>query len=245
MVGRAAAVLRAPRVAAFVALAAALAAYYAGSESLWRAGRWWDIAWLSFVLIPAVFGLVWLVLPFVRARGLVAIALAFGAVAAIAEISGAGTVANFAKLGGITAAAFWFLGWFETLPWVVFVATLIPFVDAYSVWRGPTHDIVTKKKEIFTELSFLFPVPGEHAWANLGLPDLLFFALFLAACVRFGLRTSWTWLAMVASFGVTLALSVEFNRNGLAALPGLSIAFLAVNADLLWRALRAARAAPR
>ena len=239
--GRASSLLS-PRVAAFAALAAALAVYYAISESLWNAGTWWDIAWLSLVLIPAVFGLVWLVLPFVRARGLVAIALAFGAVAAVAEVSGAGTVANFAKLGGITAAAFWFLTWFETLPWVVFVAALIPFVDAYSVWRGPTRHIVTKKKELFTELSFSFPVPGEHAWANLGLPDLLFFALFLAAAVRFRLRTGWTWLAMVASFGVTLALSVEFNRSGLAALPGLSIAFLAVNADLVWRAMRRLRA---
>ena len=42
---------------------------------------------------------------------------------------------------------------------------------------------------------------------------------------------------------MTLALSVEFNRNGVAALPGLSIAFLAVNADLVWRAVRSARAA--
>ncbi len=223
---------------AFAALFAALIAYYAGSESLWKAGRWWDIAWLSFVLIPAVFGLVWLVLPLLGARGLLILALALGAVAAVADVSGAGTVANFAKLGGITAVAFWFLVWFENLPWVVFVAALIPFVDAYSVWRGPTHQIVTKKKEVFTELSFAFPVPGQHAWANLGLPDLLFFALFLAACARFQLRTGWTWLAMVASFGATLALSFEFDLSGLPALPGLSIAFLGVNADLVWRAVR-------
>jgi hypothetical protein len=72
----------------------------------------------------------------------------------------------------------------------------------------------------------------------------LFFALFLAAAARFYLRPGWTWLAMVASFGATIALAVSgaleriFNLGGLPALPLLSIAFLIVNADLLWRQLR-------
>jgi hypothetical protein len=99
------------------------------------------------------------------------------------------------------------------------------------------------RAEIFTNLSFAFPIPGEHASANLGLPDLLFFALFLAACVRYGLRTRLTWLAMAASFGVTLTLAVWLDIAGLPALPGLSIAFVAVNADLLWQRLRARPAA--
>jgi len=40
--------------------------YYAVHQSLWDASLWWDIAFLAFVLIPAVFGLVWLALPFWR-----------------------------------------------------------------------------------------------------------------------------------------------------------------------------------
>ena len=91
----------------------------------------------------------------------------------------------------MTLLAFWFLTFFERLSWVALVAVLIPFIDAFSVWRGPTHHIVTQRREVFTTLSFAFPVPGENASANLGLPDLLFFALFLAAAVRwFGLRVS-------------------------------------------------------
>src|SRR5205823_1759882 len=100
------------------------------------------------------------------------------------------------------------------------------------------HVIVTEKKEVFSNLSFAFPTPGEHTSANLGLPDLLFFALFLAATVRYRLRTGWTWAAMAASFGVTLALSVWLDLGGLPALPGLSIGFVAASADLLWRRLR-------
>ena len=56
------------RAAAFAALVAALAAYYAGSGSLWNASLWWDVAWLAVVLIPAVFAVVWFLLPVLRGR---------------------------------------------------------------------------------------------------------------------------------------------------------------------------------
>ena len=71
---------------------------------------------------------------------------------------------------------------------------IIPWVDAISVWRGPTKQIVTHKRELFTTFSFAFPVPGESDTAQLGLPDLLFFALFLGAAARWGLRVRLTWL---------------------------------------------------
>ena len=149
--------------------------------------------------------------------------------------------ANFARLAAATFLGWWFLGLFEAVSWVVLVACIIPWVDAYSVWRGPTKQIVAHHEHVFSVLSFAFPVPGEHASANLGMPDLLFFALFLAAAARFVLRLGWTWLALTASFGVTIALAVAFSLGGLPALPGLSLGFLLPNADLLWRKLRAAR----
>ena len=93
-------------------------------------------------------------------------------------------------------------------------------------------------QHVFTVLSFAFPVPGEHAAANLGVPDLFFFALFLGAADRFGLRVYWTWLALVAALGATIALTVWLNLSGLPALPAISIGFLLPNADLLWRRLR-------
>jgi len=77
--------------------------------------------------------------------------------------------------------------------------------------------------------------------AGLGLPDVLFFALFLGASARFGLRRKATWLGLVASLGLTTVLAVyadPFKTSGLPALPGISLAFLLVNADLIWRRLR-------
>ncbi len=232
--GRASALLT-RRTLAFVALSTALGVYYGVVEQLWNWSLWWDIAWVAVVLIPAVFGLVWLVLPLWRARGLFVLALACAAVAVAFEVSGADVLANFAKLAAVTLLGFWFLAFFESASWVVLVAAIIPWVDAYSVWRGPTRHIVHEQKELFTSLSFAFPVPGEHGSANLGLPDLLFFALFLAAAVRFELRPGWTWLALCASFGTTMALAVAFDVGGLPALPLLSAGFLLANGDLLWQ----------
>jgi hypothetical protein len=244
-----------------------------------------------------------------------------------------------------TAVAFWFLSYFDSALWVALVALLIPAVDAYSVWRGPTRHIIDERPEVFGALSFAFPLPGERqvfvvwkppldadastrydiyrdppggkrnrtpfgdrdddgeiGWleaeldadrdytygvavagqsraeastivaaaddvnegeqraptqsasavtdlrvvsvdssAKLGLPDLLFFALFLAAADRFGLRRRLTWLLMAASFGLTLAGTYFLVVDGLPALPLLAIAFLLANADLLWRQWRTKR----
>jgi hypothetical protein len=46
---------------------------------------------------------------------------------------------------------------------------------------------------------------------------------------------------MALSFGVTLALAVAFEINGLPALPLLSAAFILANADLIYRQLRVRR----
>jgi hypothetical protein len=228
---------------AFAALATALGLYYAFVEHLWNFSLWWDVAWIALVLIPAVFGLVWLVLPLWRAKtGLLAVALAFAAAAVAFQVSGLDVLANFAKLGGVTLFGFWFLAFFESASWVLLVAAIIPFVDGYSVWRGPTRHIVHEQRELFTTLSFAFPVPGEHGSANLGLPDLLFFALFLAASDRFLLRPWLTWILLVASFGATTALAVAFDVGGLPALPLLSLAFVLANVDLLWAGFRRWRA---
>lgn len=219
-------------------LAALLVAYFETSAHLWRAGVWWDVAWLVFVLIPCVFALVLLLLPLRDARGLLPLGLAFAAVAAALTAADVDVFANFARLAATTCLGWWFLGFFETVSWVALVAVIIPWVDAYSVWRGPTKEIVSNHAHVFDVLSFAFPVPGEHAAANLGVPDLLFFALFLAAAARFGLRVLATFAGLLAGLGLTIAATVYFDLRGLPALPGIALGFLVPNADLLVRRLR-------
>lgn len=233
------------REALSAAILAALVAYFLVVDALPNAPLWGDVLLTAVVLIPAVFALPLLALPVRHSRGLAAVGLALAVLVVACELADLDVLANFAKLAAASAAGFWFLGLFERLSWVALVAAVIPVVDALSVWRGPTHEIVSERPEVFGVLSFAFPVPGEGAF-QLGLPDLMFFAVFVGAAARWGLRLGWTWFAQTASFGVTMGLAVwvdPFGLGGLPALPLLSVAFLATNADLLWRELRPRAAA--
>jgi len=218
-----------------------LVAYYETSEHWPNVGVWWDVAWIALVLLPAVFALVLIALPLRERPWILPAGLAFAVLAAVLTIVGADVFANFARLAATSFLGWWFLTFFEELSWVVLVALIIPWIDAYSVWRGPTKQIVTNHEQVFTWLSFAFPVWGEPAAANLGVPDLLFFALFLGAAARWSLRVVPTYLCLVAALGGTIAITVWLDLSGLPALPAISLGFLVPNADLIWRRLRAAR----
>jgi hypothetical protein len=231
------------RAAALLALLAALGLYGAFHDRLWDASTWWDVAFIACVLIPLSFAVDWVLLPMRLSPRLLPAALTLAVLTVLLHVAGWTTVENLTKLCAVTLFGFWFLGYFEAVSWVVLVALIIPWVDAFSVFahRGPTHKIVENHPYALSVLSYAFPIPGENDAAYLGVPDLLFFALFLAAAARFGLRVGWTWVALVASFGVTIALAVELGLSGLPALPLLSLGFLAPNADLLWTKLRRTR----
>ena len=151
---------------------------------------------------------------------------------------------NFAKLFALICLGFWFLSWFENVMWAALIAVVIPWVDAISVWRGPTEYVVEQQPQVFDNVSVAFRIPGEDSTANLGPPDILFFSLFLGAADRFGLRVAWTWIAMTALLGATLIVTATTDVAGLPALPAICIGFLLPNADLLWTALRRRGRAP-
>jgi len=88
-VGGASSLLAPRRSSALAALLGALVAYYLGRRSLWSASDWWDIAFLAFCLIPAVFALVLLTLPLRTWQWAWRVGLAFVALAVILELVGA------------------------------------------------------------------------------------------------------------------------------------------------------------
>ncbi len=225
------------RVAALLVLLAVLLAWYEAAPHFGSLSTWWSVVVVAVVLMPAVFTFTWLALPF-RDR-LVELAVALGCFvvsALVLSLAGAPVLANFAKFGAVTAAGFLFLHAFEALSWVVTVAFVIPWVDAYSVWRGPTQSITEHHPAVFTRLSIGFIVPGGNA-ARLGLPDVLFFTVFLGASARFGLRPLATWIAMLVGLGITMTATTFWASGGLPALPAISVGFLVANGDLLWRRL--------
>jgi hypothetical protein len=153
-------------------------------------------------------------------------------------VTGIDSVANVAKFACFALVGLWFICLFEELWWVTLVAVLVPWMDIWSVAFGPTEYVIEEQPGFFEEISVAFAVPGESGTVNLGPPDVIFFALFLATAARFGLRVGWTWIAMTAFLAVTLVLVFEWNVLGLPALPAVCLGFLVPNADLLWQHVR-------
>lgn len=236
-----ASVLARPRVVAFVALAAAAVGWSVAAPHLGYEGEWPSIAIVAAAVMPGTLLLIFVALPLWRRRWLFPAAIVLVLVAVGCAQAGWGLPGNVAKLWAAVFAGWAFLGVFEELSWVVIVAVIIPFVDAISVWRGPTHSITTHHFEVYTSVAIAFLVPGGYA-AYLGPPDILFYGLFLAAALRWRLRPGWTWVAMTGMYSLTIVVATAVNVNGLPALPFLSFGFLVANADLLWRRLRPARA---
>jgi hypothetical protein len=224
-------------VRAFVALAVVVVVWFVVAPHLPRVGLWWAIAIVSAAVMPATLGLVYLALPLWSRRRLVVAVVVLALLALLFSLLDLGLEANFAKLFAAVFAGWAFLALFEQLSWVVLVAFVIPAVDAFSVWRGPTKAITSHHFEVYTAVAIAFLVPGGGA-AYLGPPDILFYALFLAAAARWRLRVFWTWFAMTFMYGFTVVLAQAVHVDGLPALPFLSFGFLVANADLLWRSIR-------
>lgn len=219
-------------------LLAALAVWDASAGALPNVGEWLDVGVVSLLLMPATFLVAWVALPLASARGLVAVAAALAVLSLLLDLAGMSALFNVAKLLALTLAGFWFLQLFEALSWVVLVSLIVPWVDILSVWRGPTDYVISEQPGLFDRISIAFRLPGEEGSANIGPPDILFFALFLATAARFGLRVGWTWFGMVGLLALTLIGTTAFAVNGLPALPAIALGFLLPNLDLLWRAWR-------
>jgi len=235
-------VRRAPSVLAFVATAIVVVAWFVVAPHLPYAGHAWNVALVAVLVLPGTLLLALFALPLWRYGSWlwIAVAVLAGLAFAFTKI-GWGLEANFAKLFAALLAGWAFLALFEALSWVVIVALVIPFVDIISVWRGPTHAITQKHFNVYLDVAIAFLVPGGGA-AYLGPPDVLFYALFLAAAARWELRVGWTWFATTFMYGATVVIANVAHVGGLPALPFLSFGFLVANGDLLWRRLRPAAA---
>jgi len=230
------------RLAAFAVAAAVVVTWFIVAPHLAHLRLWPTILILSILVMPGTLLLALIALPLWRRRRLFPAAIVLGLVAFGCAEAGWGLAGNFAKLWAAILAGWAFIRLFEELSWVVLVAVVIPLVDIISVYHGPTKAITSHHFEVYTAVAIAFVAPGGAA-AYLGPPDVLFFALFLAAAERFGLRVAWTWVSMASMYGVTVIIATAADVRGLPALPFLSVGFLAPNADILWRQLRRSRPA--
>jgi hypothetical protein len=226
-------------------LLAVLVAYGAGARRMPELpSEHLDVVFYALVLLPAFAAAVWLALPLAQAGTvpLTVLAASAGALAIVLSLLDVDSAANVAKLACYALAGFAFLSLFEELWWIALVAVLVPWVDIWSVAAGPTEYVVEERPGLFESVAIAFPSPGETVVVNIGPPDILFFALFLAAAARFQLRVAATWVGMTACLAITLALVWWWDDvAGLPALPAVCLGFLAPNADLLWQDVRRLR----
>jgi hypothetical protein len=235
------------RAAALAVAAAALVAYVAAAENLWDLPSSADAAVVALLVLPAFTSLIWLALPVWRSPFPY---LLFGGLLLVVcwialDALGLDALANVVKLASFATLGFWLLSLFDELWWVALVALLIPWVDAWSVATGPTRYVTQEQPGFFEHVSVAFPLTGEPGSINMGPPDVVFFALFLAAADRFRLRVAWTWIGMTGLLALTVALVWWLADSGLPALPAVAFGFLLPNADRIWRHAKDARAAAR
>ncbi len=245
MVGAASLLISRRRALALAALIVGLVVFGVVASRLPGLSQDGAILFASLVVLPALTATIWLALPLARTQEW----LLLGA-AALAGLMSAGLYvldldepANAAKLIAFILFGFWFLTLFQELWWLTLVALLVPWVDIWSVAFGPTKYVTEEKPSIFEGISVAIHVPGETATANIGPPDIVFFALFLAAAQQFRLRVGPSWLAMTGLLSLTLILVYFWDTSGLPALPAVCFGFLLPNLDLLLRNARAAYAA--
>ncbi|MEI6451135.1 MAG: hypothetical protein WCP98_14500 [Actinomycetes bacterium] len=148
-------------------------------------------------------------------------------------------LANVAKVVAAAALGIWIAEELEKLSWIVVVAVVSAAVDIVSVAVGPTKAILGQGPVVVGYFTIGVTWAGytyKEAFTGLGISDVIFLALYLGAARRFELRVGWSAVAMVVSFLATVAAAMWWTA--LPALPLLSVAFLAVNGDLLWTKLR-------
>ena len=233
----------AARAAGAVALLGAVNALAPHLPDPGGAGQVVFLALVSFPLAALVVAALAWAAPARPATLIAATAAAAGLAAGLIATGLAGTPATLAKLVGATAAGFALATLLRSPAELVATAVLIGAVDVYSVAAGPTHVIVRDHPGVLDAFTLAFHPAGTYGVAQIGASDFLFMALFAAAAMRLGLRRRAGLAAMTASFGVTVAVSYAANA-ALPALPLLSLAFLAVNADLLAALVRGSGGSP-
>jgi hypothetical protein len=231
-------------LAGAVAAAAAFIAFSALSHLLPEVSTKSGAVLSSGLAVGLAALLQWELLPLLpRRRALLVLLPAGLAVAVACSLMGWVPGANVGKVLFATAAGLLLAASFERASWIVIVAVVVTVADVVSVYAGPTKVLIEQGPRVIGAFTVALAWSGyrlDEAYTALGVADFIFFALYLGAVRRFGLRVGWTAAAMVLSFVASIA--AGFWLTAVPALPLLSVAVLLVNADLLWRQMRPARA---
>jgi hypothetical protein len=153
-------------------------------------------------------------------------------------------LADPAKVLFAAALGFWLAEQITSPAIVVGIVVLTAVADIVSVAVGPTRALLEHAPGAVGYLTLAFAWPGRDpasAYTALGVSDIIFFCLYLCVARRFHLRTAATVVGMALSVLVSVVIGLRISA--VPALPLLGLAFVGVNADLLWHGGRPARRA--
>jgi len=220
-----------------VAAAAALVAFGVFGERLPAFAPRPNIVMSAAICLTLVAWLVAALLPLRRlGHRVLLVAVAGLGLGVLLTWAGLLPLANVAKVAGAAVLGLWIAQNLERVSWVVLVAAVSAVVDVLSVYGGPTRELLDEGPRVVGYFTVTLTWTGHAAtegYTAFGISDVVFFSLYLAAARRFGLRPLASGVAMVASFVATIVAALWWDA--LPALPLLSVAFLATNADRLWR----------
>jgi hypothetical protein len=182
-------------------------------------------------------------LPLRRMGHRILLVATFGAVlGAVFTAVGWVALADPAKVVFAAALGFWLAEQITSPAIVVGIAVLAAVADIVSVAVGPTKALLEHAPGAIAYFTLAFAWPGRdlvNVYTALGVSDAIFFCLYLCAARRFHLRTAATVVGMVLSVVVSVVIGLRISA--VPALPLLGVAFVGVNADLLWHLGRSAR----
>jgi hypothetical protein len=120
---------------------------------------------------------------------------------------------------------------------VLLIAAVATASDIFSVFAGPTRELVEENSPALDLLLLVFPTFGSALGFGLGVSDFIFLALFAAASSFLDLRYLATLFSLCLATALAIAAGLLLERP-LPAIPFIALAFVLVNADLILARLR-------
>ena len=117
------------------------------------------------------------------------------------------------------------------------IAGVATLSDLFSVFAGPTKGLVGADSPALDYLLLIFPTFGNPLGFALGVSDFIFLALFTAVSRLLNLRHPLTLLAGLLSVLFAMVSGLVLGLP-LPALPFISLSFVAVNADFIYKHFR-------
>ena len=218
------------RAAPVLALAAAWCAWTILGAHLDRPSDDVAILVVAVVALPLATGIVVaLALGFHDQRPVLVGTTAIGLVLAVGgTIADLPTAAGLGKILAAGALGMLFIPLLDRAWHVAVVALLVIGVDTYSVFAGPTKQLLESGDDVISAFTVPLTAPGMYGAAGLGITDFLFLGLFCGAALHWRLRPRLTLVLCALSFSASVVVAQALDRS-VPALPLLSLAFVLPN----------------